>query len=136
MVSKHLITRTACANKYFVSNKTFQITFDFLRAVCCSPARRDKSSSDEDETYRPEEASYDFDDDDDDKPAKKKKMKAPAVRMRWSNEEKALLAKTFSVINPPVNDVVVKLQAKCPSLQKRKIEDIKARAWYFIKTGR
>lgn len=100
-----------------------------------SPARRDKSSSDdsnEDETYRPEEASYDFDDD---KPAKKKK-KAPAVRVRWSNEEKALLAKTFSVTNPPVNDVVVELQAECPLLKKRKIEDIKARAWYFIKTGR
>ena len=69
-----------------------------------------------------------------DKPAKKKQ--APAVRVRWSNEEKALLAKTFSVTNPPVNDIVVKLRAKCPLLQKRKIENIKARAWYFIKTGR
>jgi len=70
-----------------------------------SLARRDKSSSgdsNEYETYRPEEASYDFDDDGD-RPAKKKKMKAPAVRVRWSNEEKALLAKTFSVTNPPVN---------------------------------
>ena len=82
----------------------------------------------DDESYRPPAKTSD-------KPAIKKRV--ASARTRWSAEELGFLAEAFGGLDkPPCTEAIMKLCKNYPVFQKRKVAQIKSRAWHFINTGR